>query len=489
MSERVDLFVIGAGSGGVRAARIAAGHGARVTIAEQFRYGGTCVIRGCVPKKLLVLASRFADQFALAGSFGWCVGETRFDWPALVRAKEREITRLEGIYRSNLHSAGVETVESRAVLEGPNTVRLLAQDRSVHAERVLIATGGQPFRPAIPGAELAITSDDAFDLPRLPETMTIEGGGFIAVEFACMLQRMGVQVTVVYRGEQILRGFDDDLRAHLADAMRDRGIVIETNTRITAIKRAGRSAERSAESGGVASGDDTSGDDTSDAGGAARRGSGSRSPGYRMTLSDGRTIETGLVMLATGRRPNVAGLGLERAGVQVDEQGAIRVGADSRTTSQSIWAVGDVTNRLALTPIAIREGHAFADTVFGNRPWTCDHGTVPEAVFSTPEIGTVGLTEAEARERHARVEVYRSSFRPMANVLSDSKEKMLMKLVVDAGTDRVLGVHLCGPDAAEMIQLAAIAVKMGATKRQFDQTVALHPTAAEELVTMRTPLR
>ncbi len=464
MSERVDLFVIGAGSGGVRAARIAAGHGARVMIAEQFRYGGTCVIRGCVPKKLLVIASRFADQFALAGSFGWSVGETRFDWPALVRAKEREITRLEGIYRSNLQSAGVATVESRAVLEGPNTVRLLAEDRSVHAERILIATGGQPFRPDIPGAELAITSDDAFDLPRLPETMAIEGGGFIAVEFACMLQRMGVKVTVFYRGEQILRGFDDDLRAHLADAMRDRGIVIETNTRITGITRAGQSNERSSASG-------------------------SHAQGYRMTLSDGRTIETGLLMLATGRRPNVAGLGLDRAGVQTDEQGAIRVGTDSRTTSQSVWAVGDVTNRLALTPIAIREGHAFADTVFGDRPWTCDHGTVPEAIFSTPEIGTVGLTEAEARERHTRVEVYRTTFRPMANVLSDSKEKMLMKLVVDAGTDRVLGVHLCGPDAAEMIQLAGIAVKMGATKHQFDQTVALHPTAAEELVTMRTPVR
>ena len=459
MSERVDLFVIGAGSAGVRAARIAAGHGARVMIAEEFRYGGTCVIRGCVPKKLLVIASRFADQFALAPSFGWSVGAVAFDWAALVRAKEREITRLEGVYRSNLQSAGVTTVDSRAVLEGPNTVRLTDPERSVHAERILIATGGRPFRPDIPGAELAIVSDDAFDLPALPRSMVIEGGGFIAVEFACMLQRMGVQVTVIYRGEQILRGFDDDLREHVSGAMRARGTTIETMTEVRAIERAGSA------------------------------GSADEAGAYRVTLSDGRTLDTGLVMFATGRRPNVAGLGLERAGVQTDEGGAIRVSADSRTTAPSIWAVGDVTNRLALTPIAIREGHAFADTVFGNRPWTCDHHTVPAAVFGTPEIGTVGLTEAEARARHARVEVYRSTFRPMANVLSDSTEKMLMKLVVDSGTDRVLGVHLCGPDAAEMIQLAGVALTMGATKRQFDQTVALHPTAAEELVTMRTPAR
>jgi glutathione reductase (NADPH) len=457
-TQRVDLFVIGAGSGGVRAARIAATHGARVMVAEEYRYGGTCVIRGCVPKKLLVLASRFCDEFALAASFGWSVGATRFDWPALIAAKNREIGRLEGIYRRNLEAAGVVPVDTRAVLEDGHTVRLLASGERVQAEKILIATGGRPFRPDVPGAELAITSNEVFDLPALPASITIEGGGFIAVEFACLLARLGVRVSVVYRGEQILRGFDDDLRDHLADAMRASGIEVMTHTEIRAIERAA--------------------DGTGDAG-----------TGYRVTLSGGEQRDTGLVMLATGRLPNVEGLGLERAGVETDAKGAIRVGTDSRTTAANIWAVGDVTNRLALTPVAIREGHAFADTVFGKRPWVCDHTNVPAAVFATPEIGTVGLTEAQARERHSRIDVYRASFRPMATVLSDSTEKMLMKLVVDAGTDRVLGVHVCGPDAAEMVQMAAIAVKMGATKRQFDETVALHPTAAEELVTMRTPVR
>lgn len=461
-TQRVDLFVIGAGSGGVRAARIAAGHGAKVMIAEEFRYGGTCVIRGCVPKKLLVLASRFADEFELAPSFGWTLGETRFDWPTLVAAKNREIGRLEGTYRRNLEAAGVVTVDSRAVFEDARTVRLAATGAQVQAERILIATGARPFRPPIPGAELAITSNEVFDLPALPPTMTIEGGGFIAVEFGCLLARLGVNVTIVYRGEQILRGFDDDLRNHLADAMRAKGIEILTRTEIRGVERTG------AASPGVAD---------------------PHHSGYRVALSSGETRDTGLVMLATGRVPNVEGLGLERAGVETDADGAIRVGLDSATTASGIWAVGDVTDRLALTPVAIREGHAFADTVFGKRPWHCDHSNVPAAVFATPEIGTVGLTETQARERHGRIEIYRTSFRPMANTLSDSTEKMLMKLVVDAGTDRVLGVHVCGPDAAEMIQLAAIAVKMGATKHQFDQTVALHPTAAEELVTMRTPVR
>ena len=456
-TRRVDLFVIGAGSGGVRAARIAATHGARVMVAEEFRFGGTCVIRGCVPKKLLVLASRFADEFELAASFGWTVGATRFDWPTLIAAKDREIGRLEGIYRRNLESAGVAPVDSRAVLDDTHTVRLLASDETVHAEKILIATGARPFRPDFPGAELAITSNEMFDLPSLPGSVTIEGGGFIAVEFGCLLARLGVKVTVVYRGEQILRGFDDDLRNHLADAMRGQGIEILTRTEIRAIEHA-------------------AGHDTASPG------------GYRVTLSSGEARDTGLVMLATGRLPNVEGLGLERAGVETDAKGAIRVGPDSRTTAPNVWAVGDVTNRLALTPVAIREGHAFADTVFGKRPWVCDHANVPAAVFATPEIGTVGLTEAQARERHGRIDIYRATFRPMAAVLSDSPEKMLMKLVVDAGTDRVLGVHVCGPDAAEMIQMAAIAVKMGATKRQFDETVALHPTAAEELVTMRAPV-
>lgn len=450
MNRQVDLFVIGAGSGGVRAARIAAGYGARVMVAEEFRYGGTCVIRGCVPKKLLVLASRFADHFRDARGFGWSIGDARFDWARLREAKEREITRLEGIYRRNLEAAGVETVDTRAVLDGPTRVRLLATGETIEAARILVATGGTPFRPDIPGADLAITSNEVFDLEALPSTMMIEGGGFIAVEFACLMQRLGVGVTLVYRGEQVLRGFDDDVREELAQAMRAAGIEVLLGTEIRAIRAdgAGRIAE----------------------------------------LSDGTTRHPGVIMLATGRRPATDALGLEEAGVRLGPRGEILVGADSRSSVDTIWAVGDVTDRIALTPVAIREGHAFADTVFGAQAWTCDHENVPSAVFATPEIGVVGLTEAQARERHPRVRVYRTSFRPMSATFSDDSSPMMMKLVVDDASDRVLGVHLVGPDAGEMIQLVGIAVKMGATKAQFDATVAVHPTAAEELVTLRTPL-
>lgn len=449
MPEALDLFVIGGGSAGVRAARVAAGHGAKVALAEAYRYGGTCVIRGCVPKKLLVLASRFADDLARARDFGWRIGEPRFDWAALRAAKDREIARLEQVYRDGLARAGVRAIDARAALEGPQTIRL-AGGETVRARHVLIATGGVPVRPDIPGAELAITSNEAFDLPALPARMVIVGGGFIAAEFACLLQRLGTQVTVAYRGGRILRGFDDDLRRHLCDAMAEAGIEIRNDAAVTAIRRDGS--------------------------------------GLRVETAAGEPIRTDVVMLATGRRPNVDGLGLQAAGVALDERGAIRVTPDSRTSAAGIWAVGDVTDRLQLTPVAIREGHAFADTVFGGKPWVCDHDTVPFAVFSTPEIGAVGLTEARARQAYANVDVYRSTFRPMGNALSARAERMLVKLVVDRDGDRVLGVHLCGPDAAEMVQLAAIAVKMGATKRQFDETVALHPTAAEELVTMREPL-
>jgi glutathione reductase (NADPH) len=450
MAESFDLFVIGGGSGGVRAARIAAGHGAKVALAEEYRYGGTCVIRGCVPKKLLVLASRLADEFERAPAWGWQVDGARFDWPTLREAKDRELARLESIYRDGLARAGVRTIDSRAVLEGPGRVRLLASGETVRAARVLVATGGTPYVPDIPGAGLAITSNEVFDLPELPSRIVIEGGGFIAVEFACLLQRLGVQVTLVYRGDLILRRFDDDLRRHLDAAMREAGIAIRTGETITAIER--------------------------------------RGAGLRALTDRGAALEADRVMLAVGRVPNTTGLGLETVGAEVDARGAIRVADDSRTTAEGVWAVGDVTDRLALTPVAIREGHAFADSVFGAEPWTCDHDDVPQAVFATPEIGTVGLTEAQARERFARVDVYRSRFRPMSNVLARRVERMLVKLVVDRDTDRVLGVHLCGPDAAEMIQLAGIAVKMKATKRQFDQTVAVHPTAAEELVTMREPV-
>lgn len=450
MPETVDLFVIGGGSGGVRAARIAAGHGAKVALAEEYRYGGTCVIRGCVPKKLLTLASRFADDFARAPGYGWRIDGAHFDWPALRQAKDRELARLEAIYRDGLARAGVRTIDSRAVIEGPGRVRLLATGETVRAAHILVATGGTPYLPPTPGVELGITSNEVFDLPRLPGRMVIEGGGFIAVEFACLLQRLGVEVTIVYRGDLVLRLFDDDLRRHLDAAMRDAGIAIRTGETIAAIERDGA--------------------------------------GLRVRTARGESLATDSVMLALGRVPNTRGLGLETVGAELDERGAIRVSADSKTTAEGVWAVGDVTDRIALTPVAIREGHAFADTVFGGRPWTCDHEDVAQAVFATPEIGTVGLTEAQARERFAAIHVYRSRFRPMSNVLAPRIERMLVKLVVDRASDRVLGVHLCGPDAAEMIQLAAIAVKMGATKRQFDQTVAVHPTAAEELVTMREPV-
>lgn len=450
MSRQVDLFVIGGGSGGVRAARIAAGHGARVMVAEEFRYGGTCVIRGCVPKKLLVIASRFADLFEEARGFGWKIGSTEFDWARLRTAKEGEITRLEGIYRRNLVSAGVQALDSRAVLEGPNRVRLLATGETIEAAHILVATGGTPFRPPIEGAELAITSNEVFDLEVLPETMLIEGGGFIALEFACLLQRLGVQVTVTYRGEQILRGFDDDVRNQVCDAVRAAGIEVLVRTEVQSIRR---------EDGQLLA-----------------------------SLSDGSSRRVGQLMFATGRTPATAGIGLEEAGVRLGRRGAIEVGPDSRSSVDSIWAVGDVTDRLALTPVAIREGHAFADTVFGNKPWTCDHENVPAAVFSTPEVGVVGLTEAAARERHGRLRIYRTTFRPMHDTFNEEPSRVMMKLVVDDASDRVVGVHIVGPEAGEMIQLVGIAVKMGATKAQFDATVAVHPTAAEELVTLRTPV-
>ncbi len=450
MTEPYDLFVIGAGSGGTRAARIAASHGARVAIAEDFRYGGTCVIRGCVPKKLLVLSSRLRDEFERAPAYGWHVEETRFDWARLRDAKEQEITRLEGIYRRNLENAGVVLFNDRAVIDSVDSVMLQSSGDLVAARRILIATGGWPYKPPIPGADLTISSNEIFDLAELPGAMVIEGGGYIGVEFACMMQRMGVSVTLIYRGNKILRGFDDDLRDHVSEAMAAAGITIRLHCQITSVE--GRPGD------------------------------------LTVHCDDGSSLRAGQVMLATGRIPNSRGIGLEKVGVECDYRGAIKVSADSRTSVENIWAVGDVTDRLALTPIAIREGHAFADTVFGNKPWVCDHHDVPAAVFATPEIGTVGLSEAQAREQGYDVLIFRSRFRPMTNVLCEEPERMLMKLVVDKATDRVLGVHICGPDAGEIVQMAGIAIKMKATKAQFDDTVALHPSAAEELVTMREPV-
>jgi len=446
----VDLFVIGAGSGGVRAARIAAGHGARVMIAEEYRIGGTCVIRGCVPKKLLVYASRFVHEFAEAAGFGWTVPPATFDWPTLIANKDKEIARLEGVYRSNLEKAGVEIVKTRAVIEDATTIRLLASGARVRSGHILVATGGAPFAGhPIPGFEHAISSNEAFHLPALPGEIVIQGGGYIAVEFACIFAGLGARVKLVYRGENILRGFDDDVRSHLRNEMEMRGIEVIVGQVVTAIEK--------------------------------------HDARYVATLTGGRKIDADRVMFAVGRKPNIANLGIEQVGIRTAPLGGIAVDAYSRTSVLNIYAIGDVTNRINLTPVAIREGHAFADTVFGSRPTIVDHTNVPTAVFSEPEVGAVGLTETQARERLARVDIYRSTFRPLKATLSGRHSRMLMKLVVDAATDRVVGVHIVGEGAAEMIQLVGIAVKMGATKADLDATMAVHPTATEEVVTMRQP--
>jgi glutathione reductase (NADPH) len=447
--DEVDLFVIGAGSGGVRAARIAGGYGARVMIAEEYRVGGTCVIRGCVPKKLLVYASRFAHEFEDAAGFGWTLPSTAFDWPTLIANKDKEIARLEAAYTANLDKAGVKIVKSRAVLDDPHTIRLTSGER-VKAAHVLIATGAAPHNgPAIPGIEHVITSNEAFHLPSLPRRILIQGGGYIAVEFACIFAGLGSEVTLVYRGENILRGFDDDVRTHLRGEMEKQGITVITGRTVEAIEHSGHA--------------------------------------HPVRLSDGRWIDVDKVMFALGRAPNVTGLGLEAAGVSVQPNGAVVVDEYSRTPVPHIYAVGDVTNRINLTPVAIREGHAFADTVFGNRPTAVDHLNVPTAVFSEPEVGVIGFTESAAHERFGHIEIYKAAFRPLKATLSGRDTRVMMKLVVDRATDRVVGCHIVGEGAAEMIQTLGIAVKMGATKADFDATMAVHPTAAEELVTMRTP--
>ncbi len=443
----VDLFVIGAGSGGVRAARIAAEHGARVMVAEEYRVGGTCVIRGCVPKKLLVYASRFAYEFEEAAAFGWTIKGAKFDWAALIANKDREIARLEAAYRATLGRNKVGIVESRAVVEDPHTVRILKSGVRVTVGHILVATGGHPVLPRIPGIDLAISSNEAFHLKKLPRRIVIVGAGYIGLEFATIFAGLGSHVTLVHRGDEILRGFDDDVRHHVRVEMQERGIQFVLKHEVSAIEKKGRVL-------------------------CAR-------------LSDGAAHEVDQVMFATGRRANTANMGLEAAGVVIDGKGAIAVDENSRTTVPSIYAIGDVTDRLQLTPVAIREGHAFSDSVFGNKPWSLDRTNVATAVFSEPEIGTVGLTETEAREGGREIDIYRTSFRPMKSTMSGRATTVLMKLVVDRASDRVLGVHIVGEAAAEMIQMVAIAVKMGATKAALDATVALHPTAAEELVTLR----
>ncbi|APW42819.1 glutathione-disulfide reductase [Rhodoferax saidenbachensis] len=444
-----DLIVIGGGSGGVRAARIAANHGARVALVEEYRLGGTCVIRGCVPKKLMVYASRFAQEFEEAAGFGWTVDAPRFDWATLKTRRDAEVARLEGIYRSNLLASGVQIFEGRAVLMDAKTVQL-SNGEQHQATHILIATGAKPAPgPAISGNELAIDSNGFFDLQALPERVVVQGAGYIALELACVLQLLGAQVTVVVRGEQILRGFDDEMRQHLAAEMAHSGLEFRFGREVQAISR--------------------------------------KDGALQVQLDNGDTLPADCVLRALGRGPNTKGLGLEALGIALDKHGAIPVDAFSQTTVPGIYAVGDVTNRVNLTPMAIREGHAFADTVFGKTPRSVDHALVPTAVFTTPEAGVVGLTEQQALAQYPRLDVYRSTFRPLKATLSGHTGKMLLKLLVDRDTDRVLGFHAVGPDTGEMAQLVGVALQLQATKTALDATLAVHPTAAEELVTMRTP--
>lgn len=443
-----DLFVIGAGSGGVRAARMSSQYGAKVAIAEEYRTGGTCVIRGCIPKKLFVYASQFPDSFKLSHGFGWTVDKS-FNWNTLLKNKDVEIDRLSAIYDTNLKKAGVEIIPARAELRDAHTVEVMEDggNRIVTADKILIATGGWPFVPDIPGADLTITSNEAFHLEDLPEKIVVVGGGFIALEFACIFKGLGVDTTVVYRGPQVLRGFDLELAGFLQEQIKAKGVDIRLNSVLEKIE----------EEGGT----------------------------RKITLSDGSELNADLVMYATGRKPKVDNLGLELAGVELDGRGAISVDEYSQTNISNIYAVGDVTGRVALTPVAIREGAAFAQTVFNNAPTKVDYSVIPSAVFTTPELGTVGLTEEEAREKYGDVDVYKSIFRPMKYTLTDIQDKVMMKLIVHPETDKVLGCHIVGDAAAEMTQLAGVALTCGATKTQFDQTIALHPSSAEEFVLMR----
>jgi glutathione reductase (NADPH) len=440
-----DLFTIGAGSGGVAASRRAGSYGAKVGICEESRVGGTCVIRGCVPKKLLVYGAQFADAFADAVGFGWEHVHPGFDWGALVAAKDKEIDRLNGIYLGLLKNSGVDLYETRGVVVDPHTVEV--GGKRVTAERILIATGGHPVVPAIDGVGCAITSNEALDLETLPRRIIIVGGGYIACEFAGIFGTLGSEVTMVIRGEELLTGFDDDVRTTLSLEMKARGISIRARTTIQHIEN-GR-------------------------GGCTAR------------TQLGEDISADKIMFATGRRPNTKGLGLAEIGVELDEVGAVKVDGWSQTSVPGIYAVGDVTDRLNLTPVAIAEGRALVETLYNNNPMQADHTNVPTAVFSQPNVSTVGLTEREARAKFGAVDIYRTRFRPMKNILAGRDERTFMKLVVDRASDRVVGCHMVGTDAAEIVQGLAIALKCGATKRQFDQTIGIHPSAAEEFVTMR----
>jgi len=444
-----DLFVIGAGSGGVRAARLSAELGARVAIAEEYRIGGTCVIRGCVPKKLLVYGSSYGSEFRDARGFGWACDKLAFDWPTLIGNVRREVDRLNGVYTRTLEKAGVARFLTRAVLEDANTIRLADRDGTISARTILVATGSHPVIPDVPGREHLITSNECFLLEKLPASLVIIGAGYIGMEFASIFNGLGVKVTVLYRGDQVLRDFDMDLRDGLAEAMRNRGVDLRMDTEIASITKEGE--------------------------------------GYRVHLKRGDSVAAGLVMAATGRIPNTQGLGLEKIGVALGPNGRVVVDEFSKSSVDNIYAVGDVTDRKNLTPVAIHDANAFAETLFNGTPTKVDYSVIPTAVFSQPEIGTVGLSEEKARELKGQgaIDIYKTSFRPLRSMISGRDEKTLMKLVVDMKTDKVLGVHMLGPDAAEIVQMAAIALRLGATKDDFDKTMPLHPSAAEELVTLR----
>ncbi|MEM0946050.1 MAG: glutathione-disulfide reductase [Pseudomonadota bacterium] len=450
MSYDFDLFVIGGGSGGVRAARIAsAEHGAKVGIAEESRMGGTCVIRGCVPKKFMVFASGYSREIENAKAYGWDVSVGTHDWISFRDHLHGELDRLENIYRTNLEKADVEIFDMRATVGGPNTIKL-ADGRELSAKTILVATGGRPEFPDDRAAEFGISSNEIFHLEEVPKRLLVVGGGYIACEFACIFNGLGTTVTQFYRGAQILRGFDEEARGLLAEAMRDQGVDLHLGTTIIDMER--------------------------------------RKGGIWVKAANGHEYEFDQVLFATGRAPNTKGLGLEDAGVELGRWGEVKVDKWSQTNVDTIFAAGDVTSRINLTPVAIREGHAFADTVFGGQKRRADHDLVPSAIFTQPEYGSVGMTEEQARDEY-RIEVYCTSFRPMQTAFIGKTDRVMFKLIVDQDSRRVLGCHIVAPNAGELIQLAGVAVKMGATKEDFDRTVAVHPTISEELVTMRKPVR
>jgi len=448
-----DLFVIGGGSGGVRASRMAAATGARVALAEEYRMGGTCVIRGCIPKKLFVYASHFSEDFHDATGYGWTVGDVKFDWPTLIANKDKEIARLEGLYRRNAEAAGVKIFGDRAVFEDPHTILLLNEGRRITADKILIATGNHPTREMgtshiVPGGDLCITSNEAFHLDKLPGRILVAGGGYVALEFAHIFHGLGSKVSLVYRGEKPLRGFDEDLRDALMESMKRRDLNVLLGCEFTKVERRGDCLHAETNKGGM--------------------------------------VECDQIMLAIGRQPNTASLHVEKAGVTLGKRGEVVVDEYSKTSADNIYAIGDVTDRIQLTPVAIHEAMCFVKTAFENKPTSPDHEHVPSAVFTTPEIATVGMSEAKALGMGHAIDVYKSTFKPLKHTMTGSAERSLFKLVVDAKTQEVLGCHIFGWGAAEIIQMAAVAMKMGAKKSDFDATIALHPTAAEELVTMRT---